>query len=47
MFLLFSLFDMVLEQLDAVIVDDDESLVAIQFTPTIPHCRFELMCNRD
>ena len=29
-------------QLDAIVVDDHENSVAIQFTPTIPHCRFDL-----
>lgn len=37
----FACFGVVRGQRDAVVVDDDENSVVIEFTPTIPHCRFE------
>lgn len=35
------------EQRDAVLVDDDRSCVAVQFTPTIPHCRLDVFVDVD
>lgn len=29
-----------------MVVDDDESTVVIEFTPTIPHCRCEYLIER-